>query len=270
MALMMSAVPSLASGAASADESEAVIGVDPLALIGAGAAYSTILPSSGRYVLVDAGAARLFMIEDGKVADSMRVIVGKPASSTPVMKSMLQSATLNPYWNVPTDLAQTIIAPRVLEQGASYLRKNRYVVVSEFGAEAREVSAESVDWKEVAAGRAKAFVRQLPGRSNAMGRIKFGFAGSDGIFLHDTPDKQLFAASERNLSNGCVRLEDAGRLARWLFGADPAAPSAAPEQIVSMPAGVPIVITYSRAPAPIELSLASLNCQSSPGRCDPE
>lgn len=251
----MSAVPSLASGAVSDElESRAAIGVDPVALIGAAAAYSTILPSKGRYVLVDAGAARLFMIEDGKVADSMRVIVGKPASATPVMKSMLQSATLNPYWNVPTDLAQTLIAPRVLAQGPAYLRKNRYILVSAFGADATEISAKSIDWKEVAAGREKVFVRQLPGRSNAMGRIKFGFAGSDGIFLHDTPDKQLFAASDRSLSNGCVRLEDAPRLARWLFGVEPAPPSADPEQVVPMPSGVPIVITYSRAPAPIALA----------------
>ena len=255
MALLVAGVPGAAS-ASDLEESRAATGADPVALIGADAPFSTILPSDGRYVLVDAGAARLFMIEDGRVADSMRVIVGKPASATPVMKSVLQSATLNPYWNVPTDLAQTLIAPRVLEHGISYLRKNRYIVVSAFGADASEVPAESIDWKEVAAGREKVFVRQLPGQSNAMGQIKFGFPGSDGIFLHDTPDKQLFAASERNLSNGCVRLEDAGRLARWLFGSDPSPVSADPEQTVQMPREVPIVITYSRSASPI--SLASL------------
>ena len=254
MALLVSSVPSAAFAADNGTDSSATTGADPVALIGTDAAYSTILPSTGRYVLVDAGAARLFMIENGKVADSMRVIVGKPASATPVMKSVLQSATLNPYWNVPTDLAQKLIAPRVLAEGVSYLRKHNYLVVSAFGPDAAEVSAKSVDWKQVAAGHEKVFVRQLPGGANAMGQIKFGFPGSDGIFLHDTPDKQLFAASDRNLSNGCVRLEDAGRFARWLFGADPSPASDAPEQTVPMPAEVPIVITYSRASSPIALA----------------
>ncbi len=227
------------------EASSAAIGADPNALIGPAAAFITILPPKGRYVLVDASTARLFMIEDGKVADAMRVIVGKPASATPVMKSMLHSATFNPYWNVPTDLAQNLIAPRVLRQGLSYLRKNRYIVVSAFSSDAVDAPAESVDWKKVAAGSEKAFVRQLPGGSNAMGQIKLGLAGSDGIFLHDTPDKHLFEASDRRISNGCVRLEDAERLARWLFGADPSPPSGAPEQIVPLPHEVPIIITYS-------------------------
>lgn len=184
----------------------------------------------------------------------MRVIVGKPASATPVMKSVLRSATLNPYWNVPTDLAQSIIAPRMVEQGSSYLRKNRYIVVSAFSSDAREIPADSIDWKAVAAGRAKVFVRQLPGRTNSMGQIKFGFAGSDGIFLHDTPNKTLFAETDRRLSNGCVRLEDAPRLARWLFGSDVAPPSTAPEQEVRLPAPVPIVITYANAASGIRLA----------------
>ncbi len=253
-ALLFAAIPTAGFAAGYSDESQASIGVDPVELIGPDAAYSTILPSAGRYVLVDAGAARLFMIEDGRVTDSMRVIVGKPASATPVMKSMLESATLNPYWNVPTDLAQTIIAPRVLDQGAAYLRKHRYVVVSAFSADATEISVESVNWKAVAAGSETVFVRQLPGRSNSMGQIKFGFPGSDGIFLHDTPDRKLFAKTERNLSNGCVRLEDARRLARWLFGTEPSAQSDAPEQTVSMPAGVPIMITYSRPREPVQIA----------------
>ena len=245
IALLIAAAPH-AAFAYNQEASPAAIGADPVTLLGTDAAYSTILPSKGRYVLVDAGSARLFMIDGGRVADSMRVIVGKPASATPVMKSVLHSATFNPYWNVPTDLAQKLIAPRVLEQGLAYLRTHRYIVVSAFSSDPAQVPAKSVDWREVAAGREKVFVRQLPGGSNAMGQIKLGLPGSDGIFLHDTPDKQLFEASDRNLSNGCVRLEDAPRLARWLFGADPSAPSGAPEQIVPLPREVPIVITYSR------------------------
>jgi murein L,D-transpeptidase YcbB/YkuD len=90
-------------------------------------------------------------------------------------------------------------------------------------------------------------VRQLPGATNSMGTVKFPFANGEGIYLHDTPDKDLFAQAQRTLSNGCVRLEDAPRLARWLMGSDPHAAGPAPEQTVRLPRGVPIYITYLTA-----------------------
>ena len=58
------------------------------------------IPVHGRYVLVDAASARLYMIEDGRVQDSMRVIVGKPETPTPELKSVINYETLNPYWHV--------------------------------------------------------------------------------------------------------------------------------------------------------------------------
>lgn len=195
-------------------------------------------------MVIDAASARLFMIQDGQVQDSMRVIVGKPSSPTPALRSTLQIVTVNPYWHVPTDLARTIIAPRVLKEGTTYLRERGYQVVSSFSEDADVLSPESVDWQKVASGRRTVHVRQLPGPANSMGRIKFAVTNADGIYLHDTPSKDLFAAAERSLSNGCVRLEDAPRLARWLLGSNARLSSAAPEQLVSLPGPVPIVITY--------------------------
>jgi murein L,D-transpeptidase YcbB/YkuD len=61
--------------------------------------------------------------------------------------------------------------------------------------------------------------------------------------LHDTPKKELFAQDKRDLSHGCVRLEDAPRLARWLLRKDPPAASA-PEQNLLLPRPVPIMISY--------------------------
>ena len=101
----------------------------------------------------------------------------------------------------------------------------------------------SVDWKAVAAGKTKAYVRQKPGPANSMGGMKFSLAAGDGIYLHDTPRKELFASDNRNLSAGCVRLEDAARFASWLIGDVPIG-SAAPEQHVAIRQQVPVVITY--------------------------
>ena len=209
---------------------------------------ASIYPTRGRYLLVDAASAQLFMIEDGEVRDSMRVIVGKPATQTPILASKIYYATLNPYWNVPTDLARTLIAPKVLAQGTKYLRDHNYQVLGGFDDGAPEISPDDVDWNAVAAGRTTVKVRQLPGPANSMGNIKFGFPNNDGIFLHDTPKKELFAVDQRNVSNGCVRLEDAPRLARWLLGRDPGEFGSAPEEQVLLPQAVPIYITYLNEP----------------------
>jgi len=201
------------------------------------------IPVHGPYVLVDAASARLYMIDDGHVEDTMRVIVGKPETPTPELKSVLNYETLNPYWHVPADLTRTLIAANVLKQGPEYLLQHGYEVVSAFAADARVLPPDSVDWKAVAAGNAEIYVRELPGPANSLGHFKFDLPDGDGIYLHDTPRKELFAQDERNLSHGCVRLEDAGRLARWLLGKDPPAASV-PEQNILLPRPVPITISY--------------------------
>ena len=212
------------------------------------------IPTRGRYVLVDAASARLFMMEDGRVQDSMRVIVGKPASATPALRSVLYYATLNPYWNVPPELAQTLIAPRVLKEGPAYLAERGYEIVSSFR-DPQVLPADSVDWDAVATGEAIVRIRQRPGPANSMGQMKFNLANAEGIYLHDTPKKDLFAKADRNLSNGCVRLEDAPRFARWLLGGDPHVGSAPPEEHVLIPTGgVPVTIAYLDSRAQTQLA----------------
>jgi murein L,D-transpeptidase YcbB/YkuD len=236
--LLAAAIPALAQ----AQENPAIAA--GLAIPGGPAAMErAAIPASGRYVVIDAASARLFMVENGEIIDSMRVIVGKPEAATPVLRSTLYYATLNPYWNVPTNLGRTLIAPNVLKHGISYLRERGYEVVSAFVEDPEILDPESIDWQAVADGEVIVHVRQRPGPANSMGQMKFGFDNNDGIFLHDTPKKELFAEAQRNLSNGCVRLEDAPRLARWLLGRD-AVGSAEPEQHIALPRPVPIIITH--------------------------
>ena len=118
-----------------------------------------------------------------------------------------------------------------------------YEVVSAFGPDARVITPESVDWRAVASGDAAIYVRELPGPANSLGHFKFDLPHGEGIYLHDTPKKELFAQDERDLSHGCVRLEDAQRLARWLLGKDPPSTSVAEKNIL-LPSPVPITISY--------------------------
>jgi L,D-transpeptidase YcbB len=200
-----------------------------------------------RFILVDAASARLWMYEDGQVAGSMRVVVGKTSEQTPLMAGYIRHLTVNPYWNVPPDLVQRRIAPAVLSRGLTYLRDAGYEVLSDWTEHAEVVDPETVDWQAVADGRTELRVRQQPGPTNAMGRMKFMFPNDRGVYLHDTPNRELFDQDDRRQSSGCVRVEDAERLAEWLFERPVRARSSAPEQNVSLPEPVPVYITYLTA-----------------------
>ena len=212
------------------------------------------IPQKGPFVLVDAASARLFMIEDGRVEDSMKVIVGKPGSETPAFEAVMHYATLNPYWYVPTDLTKKIIAPRVVSDGQVYLTDRGYEVIDRVADDAKVLPWNSVDWKGVAAGTVKVYVRQKPGPYNSMGHVKFNLARADGIYLHDTPHKELFDKPERTLSNGCVRLQDADRLARWMLGDSPKLTTTAPDQHIPLPRGVPVTVAYLDSKAQMQVA----------------
>jgi murein L,D-transpeptidase YcbB/YkuD len=209
------------------------------------------LPSgNGRFVIVNPPAARLYMYENGQVVDSMRVVAGRtdPIAQTPMMNAFIRYIALNPYWNSPPDITARKLAPTILKEGRAYFTKRGYDVVDQFGPNAHVLNPMSVDWHAVAAGRVKVNLRQRPGPANSMGKMKFMFPNQQGIWLHDTPEREKIEDAARLESNGCVRLEDAPRFARWLFnGRPPRTQGAKPEQKVDLPAPVPIYITYLTA-----------------------
>ncbi|HZU50848.1 MAG TPA: L,D-transpeptidase family protein [Sphingomicrobium sp.] len=208
------------------------------------------IPPQGRYVMIDTAGARLYMIDDGQIVDSMKVAVGKadPSTQTPMLASTIYYATLNPYWHVSGEMVRSLIAKNVLEQGMKYLKIHGYQILSPDGS-GEILDPTKVNWHAVAAGEELVQVRQLPGPLNSMGRIKFPFPNGSDIYLHDTPNKDLFAQDDRDVSHGCIRLEDAERFGRWLMGKDPQVASRDPEQNVLLPTPVPIYVTYLTAQA---------------------
>jgi murein L,D-transpeptidase YcbB/YkuD len=198
-------------------------------------------------MIVDSATQRLTLYENGLPVDSMKVIVGTNQLPTPLISSIMYYVTYNPYWHAPDHLVRKTIAPNAIRLGASYLKSHGYSVLEEWGENSQPIDAAKVDWKAAAAGKTHLLVRQDPGPLNSMGRLKFPFPNNEDIYLHDTPNKALFAKDQRDLSNGCVRVEDATRLGRWLLGREPQAPGSDPEIRVQLPQGVPIVLTYLTA-----------------------
>lgn len=199
-----------------------------------------------RYILVDTASARLWMIEDGRIRDTMRVIVGKRAMPTPEMAGLIRYAALNPYWNLPPDLIRKR-AGNAVRRGAGAITGERLQVLSDWTPGARLLNPRQVNWSAVAAGRTFVNLRQLPGPQNMMGRVKFMLPNDLGVYLHDTPLRDLFRGADRRQSSGCIRLEDAQRLGRWLFRGPMPRASGAPEQRVDLPEPIPVYITYLTA-----------------------
>jgi murein L,D-transpeptidase YcbB/YkuD len=203
------------------------------------------IPDSGpRYVIVDTASARLWMIEGERVEGPMKVIVGKPAMQTPVMAGRMRYVVLNPWWNVPPDLARER-ARTVVKEGPGLIARQRLEILSDWSDSARPIPASAVNWRSVAAGQQTLRLRQRPGGDNVMGAVKFMMPNRLGIYLHDFPDRSLFERADRRLSSGCVRLADAPRLLAWLYRGRPPAPRGpAPEQKVDLREAVPVYITY--------------------------
>lgn len=206
------------------------------------------LPKTGtfdRYVVVDSGAAEVYLFDRDRPVDGMRAVVGSPKTKTPMMAVILRDAKANPYWNVPPELVQSLTAKRIQKEGLSYLKNFHYEVLSDWSESGRPIDPKTVDWKAIASGRTPPTirVRQLPGPWNSMGEMKFEMPNEYGIYLHDSPHKELFAERNRWVSNGCVRLEDYKRFASWVFGGVPPA-NGTGEQRFEVPRPTPVFMTY--------------------------
>ncbi|WP_374471601.1 L,D-transpeptidase family protein [Phenylobacterium sp.] len=205
-------------------------------------------PVGERYILVNPAAGRLWMYEGERLAGSMKVIVGSRREQTPGMAGLIRYMVYNPYWEVPVDIAQAAIAPAALRSGPGYIEARQMQVLSDWGDNASLVSPAAVNWTEVAARRAEVRLRQRPGPENMMGRVKFMMPNELGIYLHDTPDRSLFALEARQLSAGCVRVERAEELAAWIRMDRPLDPAfQGVDQVVDQFAPVTVYVSYLTA-----------------------
>jgi murein L,D-transpeptidase YcbB/YkuD len=201
-----------------------------------------------KYVIVDAGDARLSMWQNGRKVDEMKVVVGKSETATPMMAAYIKYASVNPYWNVPPELVRSLIGPRIVAQGVSYLTDREYQVLTDYSDDAQQIDPHTVDWQAVVDGRQEVRLRRLPSPANSMGMMKFMLPNYFGIYLHDSPEKEHFTKNELWISNGCVRVEDYKRLASWLFdGGVPKGRDPKVEQEVDLPKPIPVYMTYLTA-----------------------
>ena len=196
------------------------------------------------HILVNIPQMRLDVREKGNVPLSMRVVVGKEDTPTPIFNHRMTYLVFAPYWNVPDEIAQKETLPSIMKD-PGFLDRSNMEVVDGAG---KPVDPGSIDLEEP--GRYR--FRQRPGTSNSLGLVKFMFPNQYNVYLHDTPADSLFARASRSLSHGCVRLEEPEKLARYVLRDQPEwtperiaeAMQGADEQTVKLKAPVPVYLGY--------------------------
>lgn len=189
------------------------------------------LPRSfgSRYIFVNVPAFRLEVYDAGKKTMEMKVIVGQEYEdrATPVFADSMETVVFRPYWNVTPDIARKEIFPK----GQAYWEGENMETYREGGA---------------------LRIRQRPGPKNALGFVKFLFPNDYNIYLHDTPNRELFKEDVRAFSHGCIRVEKPEQLAQWALGWDAAKVSEwmgnpPDNRSVKLPRKIPVYIAYFTA-----------------------
>ncbi|GAB3528473.1 L,D-transpeptidase family protein [Pontibacter brevis] len=204
-----------------------------------------------RYVMVNIPAFRVTVMENGKEALRMKVVVGKTMHSTPVFSHQIQYLMFAPYWNVPNSIVEDDIKPH-LQENINWLESQNMEMVTTFGPNARRVPVSRVNWNTMTQHNFEYRIRQRPGPNNSLGRVKFMFPNEHAVYLHDTPADHLFDERDRDFSHGCVRVERPADLATYLLQNKPGwdksrvlrAMNGRQQQRVNLEESVPVYLVY--------------------------
>ena len=178
-----------------------------------------------RFVLVNIPAFRVYYVDDSGLRFASRVIVGKPFTQTPSFRAEMTYVVLNPSWTVPPGIMTRDVLPG-MAQDPEYLQRKGF----------HSVGGQIV---------------QPPGPGNPLGRVKLMFPNPHLVYLHDTPQRELFASDRRTFSSGCIRAERALDLAAlvlddstWSRPQIDAAIATGRTRTVQLARSLPVLITY--------------------------
>jgi len=211
------------------------------------------------YVMVNVPEFMLRVVKEGETIHTSRVVVGKTDKQTPIFSNEMQTIVFNPYWNVPNSIKVEEIKPYVRAESGwlfggggwntSVLqRHNLRIKVG-----GREVDPGSIDWNRIDVRSLHMY--QPPGPDNVLGYVKFVFPNKHDVYMHDTPQKFLFAKAVRAESHGCMRVQNPDQLAQVLLNYDQGWTASrvassianAYDQNVGLKQKIPVYVTYFTA-----------------------
>ncbi len=175
-----------------------------------------------RWLPSDLGSPRVFInepaftasyIEGGEEKLKMKTVIGKTTNQTSFFQDEIEQVDYNPYWGVPQSIIVNEMLPR-LRSDPGYLDRAGYEVTDSSG---RRIPSSAINWGQYGA-KVPYSVRQAPSEANALGELKILFPNKHAIYMHDTPQKDLFNRDNRAFSHGCIRLSDPRGMAAAVLG----------------------------------------------------
>lgn len=162
------------------------------------------------YVWINLPEYRLQLVENGKIIETHKVIVGKKERRTPVLSSSFNGIIINPKWTVPPTILKKDLVPKATAN-RGYFTANRLTIYD-------KKTGKQVDPENWNPGNYNSYrYVQQTGRLNSLGQIKFNFPNKHMVYLHDTNNRTMFGVANRALSSGCVRVENPFGLAETIF-----------------------------------------------------
>lgn len=156
------------------------------------------------FVVVNIAAFKAYVIRDGQVAWTTKVIVGERGDETPEFYSALSHIVFNPTWTVPYSIASEELLPKI-KADPGFFARGRYEL---FDGDGDRVDPSTIDWSAIGIGNFPFTIVQQPGPANQLGQVKFMFPNEYSVCMHDTPVKSLFDKAARAFSHGCIRVDD--------------------------------------------------------------
>jgi L,D-transpeptidase YcbB len=164
-----------------------------------------------RFVMVNIPAAQVEAVENGIVVSRHVAVVGRPSRPSPELSSRIFEINFNPNWTVPVSIVRKDLIP-VMQKDPSYLASEHIHIYDSKG---NELTPSQINWYSEDAVNYR--FRQDPGNFNSLGRLRIDFPSPHGVYMHDTPEKNLFADDMRYDSSGCVRVQNVRQLVEWLL-----------------------------------------------------
>jgi len=163
--------------------------------------------------VVNIPSTTLLLFENDKTVLESRIIVGKKSTPTPTLSSKITDVILYPYWNVPYKIATKELLPSI-KRNPGYLESRNFQVLNKQG---KVMNPYQINWHALYPGNFPYVIRQSTGCDNSLGLIKLNFYNPFAVYLHDTPGKSMFSMNKRYFSHGCMRLEKAMEVGRYIL-----------------------------------------------------
>ena len=164
-----------------------------------------------RFVVCNIPAAQIEAIDNGVAVSRHTAVVGKPDRASPELNSRIVEINFNPFWTVPVSLVRRDLIPR-MQAEPDYLTRYHIRIYDQRG---QELTPAQINWYSEEAVNYR--FKQDPGDFNSLGSIRINFPSAHGVYMHDTPDKNLFGEGFRFHSSGCVRIQNVRELVTWLL-----------------------------------------------------